>query len=337
MSSAPSPSAPDDHLLARHDVIRTDKIERMSETLHDVYKGRLVSARSSGRPFFGQAKRAQFDHIGLDYCAYSAEVEIDFPDAPSLRQQICLNGEGETIIGREGVSLSGETSCVIPAGTKITTRFGAGYRQLVLRVDPTALRRKLEALVGTELPNAIVFRPVQTLRTPQLAMLKRAAVFFASEVEAFENDACALARGAFEEALLATFLTANAHNYSYLLQAPAPGLAPRQVWLAEAFIEANWDQPLTVESLAKAVGVGARSIFQSFKDYRGYSPMAFVKDVRLRRAHEMLSAAAPGDTVTAAAYRCGYQNHGYFARAYRARFGESPSTTLARSRRARLA
>ena len=62
--------------------------------------------------------------------------------------------------------------------------------------------------------------------------------------------------------------------------------------------------------------------------------MAFVKDVRLRRAREMLNDAEPGATVTAVAYRCGYQNHGYFAREYRARFGESPSTTLARSRRA---
>ena len=136
--------------------------------------------------------------------------------------------------------------------------------------------------------------------------------------------------------LVAAFLSGNAHNYSYLLEAPPPGLTPRQVWLAESFVEANWDTPITVEALSQAVGVSARSIFKSFKQIRGYSPMAFVKDVRLRRAREMLNGAEPGATVTAVAYRCGYQNHGYFAREYRARFGESPSTTLARARRAPL-
>jgi transcriptional regulator GlxA family with amidase domain len=137
--------------------------------------------------------------------------------------------------------------------------------------------------------------------------------------------------------MLAAFLSGAAHNYSYLLDAPPPGLAPRQVWLAESFIEAHWDEPLTIDSLAAVVGVGARSIFKAFKDYRGYSPMAFVKDIRLQRAREMFILARPGDSVTAVAYRCGFQNHGHFARAYRSRFGESPSATLARTRRARLA
>ena len=300
----------------------------MNETLLQVYKGRMVSASCGDQPFFGQAKRVQFEHIGLDYCAYGADVEIDFPEAPSLRQQFCLNGDGETIIQRRGVPLSDQATCVIPPDTKITTRFGAGYRQLVLRVDPTALRRKLEAFVGADLPDPVEFRPRQTFRTPQAEMLKRSALFFAGEVETFESEACRLARDEFEEALLAAFLTGNAHNYSYLLQAPPPGLAPRQVWLAESFIEANWDKPLTIDSLAKAVGVGARSVFQSFKDYRGYTPMAFVKDVRLRRAREMLGLARPGDSVTAVAYRCGYQNHGYFAREYRARLANLPRRRL---------
>ena len=325
---------PDDGLLAKHEIVRTDNIERMGETLHQVYKGRLVSVEGGDRQFLGQARRVQFERIGFDYCAYDAAVEIDFPEASSLRQQICLAADGETVMdGRRSIRLSGEATSVISEGSKIRTRFGAGYRQLVLRVDPTALRRKFEAFVGAELPGRIEFRSTQTLHNPQLAMLKRMALFFAAEVETFEGENCRLARCEFEEALLATFLIGNAHNYSYLLQASPPGLTPRQIWLAEAFIEAHWDKPLTIDSLAAAVGVGARSIFKSFKTSRGYSPMAFVKDVRLRHAHEMLGAAKPGDDVGSVAFRCGYQNHGHFAREYRVRFGELPSATLAKARR----
>jgi AraC-like DNA-binding protein len=50
----------------------------------------------------------------------------------------------------------------------------------------------------------------------------------------------------------------------------------------------------------------------------------------------MLSIGRRGDSVTEVAYRSGFQNHGHFARAYRRRFGESPSMTLGRTRRARL-
>ncbi len=332
----PSSKAPSDDLLAKHQIIRTNKLERMSDTLLEVYKARMVSANCGAKPFFGQANRVHFEHIGFDYCVYDADVEIEFPEAPSFRQQICLSGGGETIIQRKGAPLSDVATCVIGPGTKITTRFGAGYSQLVLRVDPAALRRKLEAFVGTDLPNPIEFRSAQAFVSPQLQILKRSALFFVNEVETLESEACELARNEFEQVLLAAFLSGNAHNYSYLLEAPPPGLTPRQVWLAESFIEANWDRPLTIEALSMAVGVSARSIFKSFKDFRGYSPMAFAKDVRLRRAREMLGDAEPGATVTMVAYRCGYQNHGYFAREYRARFGESPSETLARTRRSRL-
>jgi AraC-like DNA-binding protein len=333
--SVQSNTARNDGLLAKHEIIRTDKSERMADALLEVYKGRLVSVDCSGQPFFGQANRAQFEHIGFDYCVYGADVEIEFPEAPSFRQQICLSGGGETIMQRKSAALSDAATCVIRPETKVTTRFGAGYSQLVMRVDPAALRRKLEAFLGTHLPNPIEFRPAQRFVTPQLQLLKRSALFFVNEIETFESEACELARSEFEQALLAAFLSGNAHNYSYLFDAPPPGLTPRQVWLAESFIEANWDSPLTVETLSKAVGVGARSIFKSFKRFRGYSPMAFLRDVRLRRAREMLRDAEPGATVTAVAYRCAYQNHGYFAREYRARFGESPSTTLARARRER--
>ena len=334
MRSEGSIKAPGHGLLANHEIIRTDNLERMNETLLKTYKGRLVSANCDGQPFFAQANRVELEHIGFDYCAYDADVEIDFPDVPPIRQLICLNGKGETITRRKSFPLSGVATSLIPSGEKFTSRYSAGYRQLVLRVDPTALRRKLEAFVGTYLPHPIEFRPAQTFLTPQAEILRRSALFFASEVETFENENCRLARDEFEQALLAAFLSGNTHNYSYLLQAPPLGLTPRQVWLAESFIEANWDKPLTIDSLATAVGAGA-SIFKAFKDHRGYSPMAFVKDVRLQRAREMLSIGRPGDSVTEVAYRCGFQNHGHFARAYRRRFGEPPSTTLGRTRRAR--
>jgi AraC-like DNA-binding protein len=336
MLSVGSSTAPNDGLFAKHEIVRTDSLERMNEALLTAYKGRIVSADCQERPFFGQANRVQLEHIGFDYCAYDADVEIDFPDALPIRQLICLKGVGETISRRKRTQLSSVATSLIQSGDKFTSRYFAGYRQIVFRVDPTALRRKLEAFVGTTLPRPIEFLPAQTLLTPQAEMFKRSALFFAGEIESFDNEACRLARDEFEQAMLAAFLAGNAHNYSYLLDAPPPGLTPRQVWLAESFIEANWDQPLTIDSLAAVVGAGARSIFKAFKDYRGYSPMAFVKDVRLQRAREMLVLARPGDSVTAIAYRCGFQNHGHFARAYRGRFGESPSTTLTRTRSARL-
>ena len=123
-------------------------------------------------------------------------------------------------------------------------------------------------------------------------------------------------------------LKANRHNFSHLLDSPESCAAPRQVRLAEAFIEAHWDQAITVELLTQHTSVSARSLFHSFRQARGYSPMAFVKQVRLRHARRMLLTAEPGTTVAAIAYKCGFGNLGNFAREYRKAFGELPSHTI---------
>ena len=65
-------------------------------------------------------------------------------------------------------------------------------------------------------------------------------------------------------------------------------MPPWQVRRAEQFIEANWDQPITIEAVVAATNVSARSLFSAFKAGRGYSPMDFVKRVRLGRTWQKL-------------------------------------------------
>ena len=132
----------------------------------------------------------------------------------------------------------------------------------------------------------------------------------------------------YEQLVMVTFLTANRHNFSHLLERPQPAPGPWQVRLVEEYIEANWKMPLSIESLAAVTGGSARSIFKAFKEARGVSPMAFVKRVRLTQARRMLQAPAEVTSVIDVAFQCGFLNPGHFARDYRLAFGELPSQTL---------
>jgi len=126
------------------------------------------------------------------------------------------------------------------------------------------------------------------------------------------------------------------NNFSEVLEQEAPSAAAQQVRRAEEYIEAHWNEPITVERLAALTNVSVRSLYLAFERGRGYSPKAFVKMVRLRKARDTLRDAA-ADTVTATALAHGFHNLGHFARDYRLMFGETPSQTLARARRARKA
>jgi transcriptional regulator GlxA family with amidase domain len=135
-----------------------------------------------------------------------------------------------------------------------------------------------------------------------------------------------------EQAILVAFLCGVHHNYSRLLDARPSSIGSRDVRRVEEYIESNWDEPITVEALALVANASVRSIFRSFQQERGWSPMSFVKQVRLRHAKQMLSSAAPGASVTNVAFACGFGNLGHFAHDYQRGFGEAPSATLNRSK-----
>lgn len=58
--------------------------------------------------------------------------------------------------------------------------------------------------------------------------------------------------------------------------------------------------------------------------------MAFVKEVRLRHARQMLLSPDADTTIAKVAFLCGFGNLGNFAKDYRDAFGELPSQTLKR-------
>ncbi|SEA99442.1 helix-turn-helix transcriptional regulator [Rubrimonas cliftonensis] len=105
----------------------------------------------------------------------------------------------------------------------------------------------------------------------------------------------------------------------------------RRIRQAEEFIRANADEPLTVEAIAHAVGVGPRSLQAAFRRTLDTTPRAMLAGVRLQRVHALLADPAAQTTVTEVADACGFAHLGRFARVYRMRFGEAPSQTRRRA------
>ena len=89
--------------------------------------------------------------------------------------------------------------------------------------------------------------------------------------------------------MIIQFLMTVRHQVVDQLHRTPSETSPEHVKRAEEFIEANWDQPITMESLTQVTGVSARTLFRTFEKLRGYSPMAFAKKVRIDRARAILS------------------------------------------------
>jgi AraC-like DNA-binding protein len=101
---------------------------------------------------------------------------------------------------------------------------------------------------------------------------------------------------------------------------------------AQDVMRARYSEPLTIQDVARDLGVSARALQAAFATHVGHSPRQALNSLRLDAAHEAFLSARPEDTVTQIALACGFAHLGRFARAYSDRFGEAPSATLARLR-----
>ena len=86
-----------------------------------------------------------------------------------------------------------------------------------------------------------------------------------------------------------------------------------------------------MKDLSEIAKASVRSVHAAFKASREYTPMEYVKRIRLGHAHEQLSSPDEGVTVTNVDLACGFGNLGHFARDYAQMFGERPSETLKRN------
>jgi len=113
-----------------------------------------------------------------------------------------------------------------------------------------------------------------------------------------------------------------AYGASDGIDADGTRTAARRQWVHD-FVDANLGDPeLGAATIAREMGVTPRSVQMLFAA-EGTTPSGFIRETRLQRAAELL--ADPSISVTMAAFSLGFGDLSYFSRAFRARFGASPS------------
>jgi AraC-like DNA-binding protein len=258
-------------------------------------------------------------------------------ERPYYQVNVLARGQMELLHrGSSIASAPGLANVCLPEGELSVPRWSAGTRMIALRVNRDVLEDELSEAVGRELMTQIDFNPsIVTTTGPARTWMH---MFSVLAREIFQPDNALiqpLVAAPFVRSLMNALLLATDHPYREVLGAQAKFIAPQSIRPAVDIIEAGPHLPLTVESLARQCQVSSRALHQGFVRHLGMPPMAYLRQVRLRRAHRDLLASDPSiETVASIAKRWGYTNPGRFAAAHAARYGETPAATLHRSERA---
>jgi len=222
---------------------------------------------------------------------------------------------------------------VFGPGGPVYSMHGANSVELAVKIERDALEQELAALLGHPIEGPIDLPPAIDLSIGPAHSWKRLVRLLHDELD-FHDSLLRqpLIAEQMRSSVLGGLLLSVPHRYHAELTGTGVPGPPRALRRAVDVIHDEPERPFTVADLAAIAGMSVRSLQEGFRRHLGRTPMAYLQQQRLLRAHETLREADPtGTTVAAVAHRWGFAHLGRFASAYRKRFGEPPSETLRRT------
>lgn len=272
-------------------------------------------------------------NLGLGRMTYGGETIVE----PGVMEQFALvqiplrgsefircNDEQAVCTPGQGVILNANKNTLI--------HHAEDTEKLIIRVDLGMVKHQCQQHLGRTLHNDVEFKMAMALNTSGGRSLCQLLAWM-YDVLSTTDEPPPFMVSQFESSFVGALLSWQPHNYSNeLYEDKGRSIAPSFVKRVESYIEEHAHEPISIGGLAEWAGVSSRTLFLGFRQFRNTSPMNYLKEVRLRRVRdELLAGQSSSGTVTAVAFRWGFNHLGHFTTDYKRRFGESPSETLARS------
>lgn len=284
-----------------------------------------------GTPYDFRFAGAELGALSVGRCRYDAGIRIGMSDLQTCYYvNLPTNGAMRTEHRRASTEVSpGRAAVFQPVGdVRMTT--SDRYDSYAVRVDRRVLEGALEDRLGHPPGDSLELGLLLDLQSAAGLRWARLVRLFSAEARtagsALTNP---LVAAPLHDAVIDGLLTAAEHRYREALEHPVRSWGPGPVYHAIEAMHAQAHHPFTPARLARITGVSVRSLQEGFRRHVDVSPMAYLRRVRMERAHHDLRAGDPTETtVTDVALRWGFTHLGRFAADYRSSFGVHPSQTL---------
>ncbi len=115
----------------------------------------------------------------------------------------------------------------------------------------------------------------------------------------------------------------DSNDQQHIPVAARVGYSHKALVEVSALMEANIEEPLSLDELARLADLSQRHLQRMFKHTLNMTPMHYYLNLRLRRARALLLQTEM--SVMSVTVACGFQSSCHFSKSYRTLFGYSPS------------
>ena len=142
------------------------------------------------------------------------------------------------------------------------------------------------------------------------------------------------ALAAFEQSIRRKTVAArSADGYAFVLNLFERITLPSSLWARRVmpvnqYLESHFHEPISLDEVARSVGVDRFSLCQQYKKRTGLTVMARLRDVRIQQAKGMLCEQYSAQQVSRL---CGFESPSYFGKVFRSLTGMTPGEYRSRS------
>ena len=307
-----------------------DEAERIVTELY--LPNRLDLSRGSARLGM-EVAGLRLGALTVGRLSYGRGVRLRTADAENFHVNIPLRGRVRSRSGTsEPVTTGLGEGLVFSPEAPAEMSWSDDSEQLCLMIPRACLEAELEQLLGRSLRGRLVFDFAADLQSPLGRRWRTVLDLLVDELDHPTDVGRNPRMGRHVEGLVMDgLLLGQPHNNSDDAIGGGPVRVGAAIKHAADLLEERPSEPWTTVRLATEVHLSVRALQEGFRRDLDTTPMTYLRQVRLRRAHESLREADPDTaTVGAIAGGLGILHLGRFAAAYRNAFGEAPSDTLNR-------
>jgi AraC-like DNA-binding protein len=321
--------------LARYELFHSTELDETREIVGRVFVPHRLDLVGGSKELNARMHTRRLSRVAVNYITYGGEVFIGPGELGSFFViQVPLSGRSTVRCGNREILSTPDFVSVVSPTEPLNMRWSADCAKLILRIERPALEAHLRDLLGMPLVEPVRFDLGMDVSHGYGRSWLAKFMMLVEELDRTDESIInhRLAAASVEDSLMTALLLAQRHNYSEHLEESAHSAVPsRAVTIVRELIENHPEWSHTVGSLARAANISVRALQTAFAVHLGASPKEYLTSVRMQRAHDELRAAQR-DTVTIhqVVSRWGLGHPGRFASAYRKRFGELPSETLAK-------
>lgn len=318
--------------LNRYRVYHSENLEEIRRLTSAKIRDHRIEAVDPREPVGATHNVAELDGLSVHVIQYAMRSLIRCDPLKQFYLVVLpLHGTVRMVAGEHDDICDPNSAIIIPNDLRFALHWEAGATTVVLQIEKKRLEQKLEAYLGFPVERRVRFNQWIDTGSGAGAFLRATLWMVIDQLDKNTwGEITPLLSNEFAEALMATLLRSDFHNYQHLVGGVSHTSLPTTMKDAMRYIRQNLKEDFQVGKIAEAVGTSPRAIQTMFRKHFRMSPMHYVRAMRLAEIRRELldSNASDPHSLTELAQKYGFNHLGRFSSYYRQAYDENPSQTM---------